>query len=83
VRGVGIPYETFQSLQSHTSVRGSIFIEGAPVGAPICSLYDTEIKRDLIDGRYECFKDHFGKWLCANASGWRIVDTSTSDLTME
>lgn len=83
--GVGISFESFQIGPPRTNLRGStLYYEDAPVGAKIypvkskftlCSLFTTEITRDVIDGRYECFKDNFGAWVCGTASGYRIINT--------
>lgn len=82
---VGISFESFQIGPPRINRRGdTLYYSDAPVGAKIypvknkftvCSRFSTEITRDLIDGRYECFKDNFGEWVCANASGWRILNT--------
>jgi len=84
--GVGISFDSFQIGPPRTNLRGStLYYEDAPVGAKIypikskftlCSLFSTEITRDVIDGRYECFKDNFGTWICGTASGYRIINTT-------
>lgn len=83
--GVGISFESFQIGPPRNNRRGdTLYLEDAPVGAEIypikskfslCSLFSTEITRDLTDGRFECFKDNFGEWACATASGYRIINT--------
>ncbi len=83
--GVEISFESFQLGPPRNNRRGgTLYLEDAPVGAKIypikskftlCSLFTTEITLDLIDGRYECFKDNFGEWSCATASGYRIINT--------
>jgi hypothetical protein len=83
--GVGISFESFQIGPPRANLRGStLYFEDAPVGAKVypvkskftlCSLFSTEIMRDVIDGRYECFKDNFGAWVCATASGYRTINT--------
>ena len=83
--GVGITFESFQIGPPRANLRGStLYFEDAPVGAKIypvktnftmCSLFSTEIMRDVVDGRYECFKDNFGAWVCGTASGYRVVNT--------
>ncbi len=81
---VGITFETFQIGSPHANIRGVLFHESAPVGTQIypvktkftvCQRYDREIKRDVMDGRFECFKDAFGEWDCATATGHRTVST--------
>ncbi len=82
---VGIVFESFQIGPPRTNLRGdTLYHETTPVGAKIypvktkftvCERYDTEIKRTVIDGRKECFKDNFGEWVCASASGDRTIST--------
>jgi hypothetical protein len=84
--GVAISFESFQIGSPRTNLRGStLYYEDALVGAKIypvkskftlCSLFSTEITRDVTDGRYECFKDNFGAWACGTASGYRIINTT-------
>ncbi len=84
--GVGISFESFQIGPPRANLRGStLYFEDAPVGAKIypikskftmCSLFSTEVMRDVIDGRYECFKDNFGEWVCGTASGYRVINTT-------
>jgi hypothetical protein len=82
---VGITFDGFQIGPPHTNIRGVLFHETAPVGTQIypiktkftvCQRYDTEIKRDVMDGRFECFKDNFGDWDCATATGHRTINTT-------
>ena len=82
---VGITFDSFQMGAPHTNIRGVLFHETAPVGTPVypvktkftvCQRYDTEIKRDVEDGRFECFKDSFGDWDCATATGHRTINTT-------
>ena len=83
--GVGISFESFQIGPPRANLRGStLYYEDAPVGSKIypikskftmCSLFSTEIMRDVIDGRYECFKDNFGEWVCGTATGYRVINT--------
>lgn len=79
---VGITFDSLQVGPPHTNIRGVLFHEDAPVGTPIypvktkftvCQRYDTEIKRDVMDGHFECFKDNFGEWNCATATGHRLI----------
>jgi len=84
-RAVGVSFESFQVGPPRANLRGStLYIESAPLGAKIypvksnhtvCRRYDREIKRDVLDGRLECFKDNFGEWDCATASGNRTIST--------
>lgn len=82
---VGIAFESFQVGAPHANIRGVLFHETAPVGAQIyevktkftvCQRYDTEIKRDVIDGHFECFKDGFGEWDCGTATGNRTINVT-------
>ena len=83
---VGITFEGFQIGPPRINRRGdTLYFEDAPVGAKIypakskftlCSLFSTEITRDITDGRFECFKDNFGEWQCATATGYRIISTT-------
>ena len=87
--GVGISFESFQIGQPRINRRtlnrtDGTYIREAPVGGKlypvktkftVCKQYNGEIQRSLVDGRYECFKDTFGEWMCGNASGWRILET--------
>jgi|GEM_PF-7118856 len=79
---VGITFDSFQVGAPHANIRGVLYHESAPVGTQIypiktkftvCQRYDTEIKRDVMDGHFECFKDGFGEWDCATATGNRLV----------
>lgn len=79
---VGINFDSFQVGAPHANIRGVLFHENAPVGTPIypvktkftvCQRYDTEIKRDVMDGHFECFKDGFGEWDCGTATGNRLI----------
>jgi hypothetical protein len=82
---VGITFDGFQIGPPHANIRGVLYHEDAPLGAQVypiktkftvCQRYDTEIKRDVLDGRFECFKDNFGEWDCATATGHRTINTS-------
>lgn len=83
---VGISFESFQIGPPRINRRGeTLYYEDAPVGSKIypikskfnvCSLFSTEITHDVYDGRYECFKDNFGEWACAPASGNRKINTT-------
>jgi hypothetical protein len=82
---VGITFDSFQIGSPHANIRGVLFHEEAPLGTPIypvktkftvCQRYDTEIKRDVLDGRFECFKDSFGNWDCATSTGHRTINTT-------
>lgn len=79
---VGITFDSFQVGAPHANIRGVLYHESAPVGSKIypvktkftvCQRYDTEIKRDVMDGRFECFKDSFGEWDCGAATGNRLI----------
>jgi hypothetical protein len=82
---VGISFDSFQLGPPRANRRGeTLYLEDAPVGGKVypvksqftlCSRFSTEITRDLVDGRYECFQDNFGEWVCATASGYRIIST--------
>lgn len=86
---VGIRYASFHVGPPRLNRRTLDRVDGtyqrsAPVGADIypvktdltvCERFRNEIVRTVVDGRYECFKDNFGKWACSNASGWKTVDT--------
>jgi hypothetical protein len=39
----------------------------------LCRLYKGGPARTLFDGRWVCFKNKFGKWVCATAPGHRIL----------
>ena len=82
---VGITFDSLQVGPPHANIRGVLYHEDAPLGTPIypvktkltvCQRYDTELKRDLLDGHYECFKDNFGEWNCATATGHRTINTT-------
>lgn len=82
---VGISFDSFQVGSPHANIRGVLYHETAPVGTQIypvktkftvCQRYDTEIKRDVMDGRFECFKDSFGDWDCGTATGNRTINTT-------
>jgi|ERR1043166_6116783 hypothetical protein len=84
LRAAGIDFESVQLGAPFANIRGVNFHSSAPVGSKIypvkaqfnvCERYDTTLRRSKIDGRYDCFRDSFGTWVCANASGWRIVTT--------
>ena len=82
---VGITFDSFQIGTPRTNVEDANFYETAPVGAKLypikskftlCSVFGTEITKDVTDGRYECFKDNLGDWACGTAAGYRIIKTT-------
>lgn len=87
---VGISFASFQIGPPRANRRGDpLYFQDAPVGAnlypvksqfTLCSRFSTEITRDVVDGRYECFQDNFGEWVCATASGYRIINTKYEKL---
>ena len=91
LRAAGISFESLEVGGSFANIRGVNFHSSAPVGANIyrvkakfdvCERFDTTLRHSTIDGRYDCFRDSFGKWVCENASGWRIINTKEEKAPM-
>lgn len=84
--GVGISFESFQIGQPYVNRRTTdgTYVKDAPVDAKmypvktkytVCKRYHSGIQQTLIDGRYKCFVNNFGEWMCSYASGWRTLET--------
>jgi len=82
---VALIFDNFTVGAPRTNIRGVNYYEDAAIGAKIysikskftvCSTFGTEITRDVTDGRYDCFQDKHGDWVCGAGEGYHIIKST-------